>query len=280
MGLTGFITEATIKLTKVQTAYVNVEEKRAKDLDELLSDLLEFNRKYLYTVAWIDFSGKFRGRGIVSGADHADLEKMPKQLAQSTLKPLHQRRLTLPYPFRFGIINRFSIRIFNSIWYYKPLGKNLQHIQKYMHPLDDIQNWNVVYGKEGFIQYQFVVPFDRTEAIRQIVQVLKNNRLGSFLTVLKSFGVPSKGMLGFPIEGWTLAIDFPKNKSNLNDILIELDEIVLDSSGRIYLTKDSRLDSTYLPAMYHNLDIWKSVKREVDPENFWQSDQGRRLKLC
>jgi decaprenylphospho-beta-D-ribofuranose 2-oxidase len=280
MGLTGFITEATIKLTKVQTAYVNVEEKRAMDLDELLSDLLEFNRRYLYTVAWIDFSGKFRGRGIVSGADHADLQKMPKQLTESTLKPLHQRRLTLPYPFRFGIINRFSIRIFNSIWYHKPLGKNLQHIQRYMHPLDGIQNWNVVYGKEGFIQYQFVVPFDRTEAIRQIVQVLKSNRLGSFLTVLKSFGVPSQGMLGFPIEGWTLAIDLPKNKPNLSDILIELDEIVLDSGGRIYLTKDSRLDSTYLPAMYHNLDIWKSVKKEVDPENFWQSDQGRRLKLC
>jgi decaprenylphospho-beta-D-ribofuranose 2-oxidase len=149
-----------------------------------------------------------------------------------------------------------------------------------MHPLDGIDNWNQVYGSNGFIQYQFVIPFEKTKILETVLSKLKDEKCGSFLTVLKSFGENSKGFISFPIKGWTLAVDFPASVQNLSKVLRELDEIVMSAGGRIYLTKDSRLNSEYLPAMYSDLEKWKKIKHEFDPTNQWQSDQGRRLKLC
>jgi decaprenylphospho-beta-D-ribofuranose 2-oxidase len=198
----------------------------------------------------------------------------------SRLKPSHKVNLKIPYPFKFGVINQVSIRIFNSIWYHKPLGKRIQHVQNYMHPLDGIRNWKTVYGDGGFIQYQFVIPFDRVDTLRKILYKLQTGNCGSILTVLKSFGQNSNGLIGFPMNGWTLAIDLPKKKQNLVQVLRDLDQIVLGAGGRIYLTKDSRMNHSHLSLMYPSLNEWKRIKKEIDPENQWQSDQGRRLKLC
>jgi decaprenylphospho-beta-D-ribofuranose 2-oxidase len=178
------------------------------------------------------------------------------------------------------MINRFSIRLFNALWFHKPLGKEIQHIQKYMHPLDGILNWNTVYGDKGFVQYQFVVPLNRTDVLQSILQKLKTEKCGSFLTVLKSFGKGPTGLIGFPMNGWTLAIDLPNGDRNLSQLLRDLDQLVANAGGRIYLTKDSRLNSELLPEMYPDLEKWKGIKHEFDPFNRWQSDQGRRLKLC
>jgi decaprenylphospho-beta-D-ribofuranose 2-oxidase len=149
-----------------------------------------------------------------------------------------------------------------------------------MHPLDGIKNWNVVYGKKGFIQCQFVVPFERSDVVGCVLHRLKTSKNSSFLTVLKSLGPDSKGLIAFPIQGWTLAIDLPTVDTGLAKILAELDQIVLQAGGRVYITKDSRLSRKCFPVMYSNLDNWKKIKSEVDPINLWQSDQGRRLGLC
>ena len=280
MGLTGMIIEATISLARVETAFVTVKEKRVKSLNELLATLLEFNSEFMYTVAWIDLSGKFAGRGVVSGANHAINEEVSKNKSVALLSPMNPVYRKIPYPFKFGIINQAFIRMFNFLWFYKPLGKRLQNIQKYMHPLDSIENWNVVYGKGGFIQYQFVIPFDRSEVLNEVLLKLKKSNHGSFLSVLKSFGKDTNSMLGFAMKGWSLAIDFPKNSKNLSSLLGELDQLVLGAGGRIYLTKDSRVDHRYMNSMYPKLKEWKCIKIEIDPDNLWQSDQGRRLKLC
>jgi decaprenylphospho-beta-D-ribofuranose 2-oxidase len=179
-----------------------------------------------------------------------------------------------------NLINAFTIRIFNWCWFYKPLGKQFQQVMKYMHPLDGISNWNVVYGKKGMIQYQFVVPFEQGQIINVVLQKLSKAKCASFLTVLKSFGEETKGLLSFPMRGWTLAIDFPASNKNLSTVLREIDELVLQSGGRVYLTKDSLADSRHIASMYPKLDEWKLAKIKYDPDNCWQSDQGRRLKLC
>ena len=166
------------------------------------------------------------------------------------------------------------------MWFYKPLGKKIQHIQRYMHPLDGIDNWNQVYGTNGFIQYQFVIPFEKSNLLETVLSKLREEKCGSFLTVLKSFGEHSKGFISFPIKGWTLAVDLPASGQNLSKVLRELDEIVMSAGGRIYLTKDSRLNPEHLPEMYVDLEKWKGIKHKFDPTNQWQSDQGRRLKLC
>lgn len=281
MGLTGMIIEATITLRKIDNQYISVNEKRAKNLKELLDTLIEFDKQYLYTVAWIDFSGNFKGRGIVSGGNHLSQSSLPKSYrSQRSSRLSPTRQVKIPRFVNINFINQFTISLFNAFWFHKPLGKKIQKIQKYMHPLDNFSNWNVVYGRKGFLQYQIVIPFDCEYVLQNILSILHENKCGSFLTVLKSLGAESRGLMSFPMSGWTLAIDFPIGDAKLSQVLRDIDDLVLKVSGRIYLTKDSRMSSKHLSTMYPRLDEWKKIKSRVDPDNVWQSDQGRRLKIC
>jgi decaprenylphospho-beta-D-ribofuranose 2-oxidase len=149
-----------------------------------------------------------------------------------------------------------------------------------MHPLDSIDNWNYAYGKNGFIQYQFVVPSTDSKALQDVLDILRTYKVHSFLCVLKKFGPGSQGFLSFPMEGWTMTIDISKNHSKLFEIVSALDEKVIESSGRVYLAKDSFLTPWKLTSMYEHLDSWLRIKRKIDPENLWRSDQGRRVGLC
>ena len=280
MGLTGIILEAKIRLLRIETAYVSVDESRAKNLQSLISTLLSFNEKYFYTVAWVDFSGKFEGRGVISGANHVNISELNRRQKNRFLQPLVRKKVSFPGFLRVSLINNFTISIFNKIWFHKPVGRKVQHIEKFMHPLDTINNWNVVYGKKGFLQYQFVIPFNNVQVLTQILEQLKKTRTSSFLSVLKTFSDESRGMLSFPREGWTLSFDLPIGDPGLSKLLVELDILVLEAGGRIYLTKDSRMNSSVMPIMYKNIIEWKKIKSEFDPENLWQSDLGRRLGLC
>lgn len=280
MGLTGLILEAKIRLRKVESAYVTVQESRVKNLDSMLSTLIQFNDKYLYTVAWIDLSGKFKGRGIVAGANHSEIQELNRRKKARIHSSLARRSFTLPFFFRISLVNTAAIKAFNKAWFYKPQGPRIQHVEKFMHPLDVVSNWNIVYGKKGFVQYQFVVPLDKITVLHEVLKELKKANSPSFLSVLKSLGNESQGHLGFPMRGWTLAIDLPLGNRNLKNLFHEMDRIVINAGGRFYIAKDSRMNSMDLPTMYQNLDKWKKIKSEADPLNLWQSDQGRRLGLC
>jgi decaprenylphospho-beta-D-ribofuranose 2-oxidase len=280
MGLTGIILEAKIRLRKIETSFVKVVESRTKNLDQLLTTLIDFNQRFLYTVAWVDLSGNFVGRGIVSGANHALVSDLTDRKLLNAPKSKIKHEFKIAFPFNFSLINNWTIRLFNAVWFNKPLGKNIQEIRKYMHPLDGIDNWNEVYGTNGFIQYQFVIPYEKSYLLDIVLTKLRDEKCASFLTVLKSFGENSKGFISFPIKGWTFAVDLPTSGQKISKVLRELDEIVVSAGGRIYLTKDSRLNSELLPEMYPDLEKWKGIKHEFDPFNRWQSDQGRRLKLC
>ncbi len=280
MGLTGIVVEATLKLQEIETSFLQVEEHRVKDLDGMLTTLTQLNEKYLYTVAWVDLSGKYKGRGVVSGANHLELKHLTRKLKTENLTVARQRQLVIPKLLRFGLVNGLTTRIFNSFWFHKPLGKRIQQIQRYMHPLDSVTNWNTLYGKSGFLQHQFVIPFEKSYVMREVLSRLKDARCSSSLTVLKSFGEDSKGMLGFPMQGWTLAIDLPLHSPHSSEALKEIDRIVMEAGGRLYLTKDSRMNPEHLAIMYPRLAEWKEIKNNCDPNNSWQSDQGRRLRLC
>ena len=280
MGLTGLITSAVVKLREVETSYVQVCEKRVRNLTEMIDALKKMDENFEYTVAWIDLSGKFTGRGIVSGANHAKLHDLPKKKRKKALSPKVSKSICLPRIFNLPIINGSTISIFNKLWYLKPLGGKLQHIQTYMHPLDKIDNWNILYGSKGFVQYQFVVPMKSTQVLIDVLSIFKEANYRSFLSVLKTLGPESRSLLGFPMEGWTLAVDFPVEYSNLGETLSQIDKLVAGCGGRIYLTKDSRMTEEFLQTTYPKLEEWKSIKIELDPNMTWQSDQGRRLNLC
>jgi decaprenylphospho-beta-D-ribofuranose 2-oxidase len=173
MGLTGVIVSATVSLLEVETAFVNCTETKVNSLKELLETLKKFDEKFQYTVAWVDLSGDFKGRGIVSGANHAKFSDLPPNLRNNSLSAKFPRNFSLPSIFPSKFINSFTVKIFNLFWFHKPVRSGLQHIRPNLHPLDSIRNWNRIYGKRGFIQYQILVPFGQEEFFHLLLRELR-----------------------------------------------------------------------------------------------------------
>lgn len=278
LGLTGIILEADLQLISMKIPLVQVEETRVNDLDEMLSLLSVSDQNFQHTVAWIDLSGDFRGRGVVGKGNYVPQESPESQTNLTKIK----EGLSVPFPNVAGIsfINKFTVRAFNEVWFRKPLTNGITPIDAFMHPLDRIQNWNRIYGSKGFLQYQFVVPEGNEDFLARVLNVMKELGAASFLGVLKKFGENSAGHLSFPKPGWTLALDIPTDIANLEQTLNSLDSQLCARGGRIYLIKDARLKPEFVPVMYPRLEEWRSIRNNMDPSGTWQSDQSRRLKLC
>ncbi|MEU4997731.1 FAD-binding oxidoreductase [Streptomyces sp. NPDC021622] len=284
MGLTGVILAATLQLQPVETSLMTVDTERAADLDDLMARLAATDHRYRYSVAWIDLlaRGKSMGRSVLTRGDHAPLDALP---ARARRAPLTFRPGQLPPAPRFlpeGLLGRKSVGLFNELWYRKaPRSRvgELQKISTFFHPLDGVPHWNRVYGRSGFVQYQFVVGHGKEEALRRIVRRISERGCPSFLAVLKRFGEGDPGWLSFPMPGWTLALDIPANLPGLGAFLDELDEEVATSDGRVYLAKDSRLRPEMLAAMYPRLDDFRALRADLDPRGLFRSDLSRRLAL-
>ncbi|MFF9452622.1 FAD-binding protein [Streptomyces flaveolus] len=284
MGLTGVILTATVRLQPVETALMSVDTERAADLDDLMARLTATDHRYRYSVAWIDLlaRGTATGRAVLTRGDHAPLDALP---ARARREPLVFRTSRLPAAPGFlpeGLLSRTSVGLFNELWYRKaPRARRgqLQRISTFFHPLDGVPHWNRIYGRGGFVQYQFVVGHGREETLRRIVRRISARRCPSFLAVLKRFGEADPGWLSFPVPGWTLALDVPAGLPGLGAFLDELDEEVATAGGRVYLAKDSRLRPELLAAMYPRLDDFRALRAELDPRGVFMSDLSRRLAL-
>jgi decaprenylphospho-beta-D-ribofuranose 2-oxidase len=284
MGLTGFITRATIQLKRVESSLVKVDTVKTKDIDETMAVLTEHDKKYGYTVAWSDdlATGRRLGRSIITSGDFAapgDLDGKDRQ-ERFAFDP--RARLGAPKAFPPGLMNRHSIRLANAAWYLKaPKHREheLQTISQFFHPLDGIRNWNRAYGPGGFRQYQYVVPLRAEAAVRRSFEMISAHRAPSFVTVLKRFGRGDPGMLSFPGEGWTLALDFPARTRGLGPLLDELDKLVVAHGGRVYLAKDSRVSAATLEEMYPRLPEFRKLRAVLDPAGILASDLSRRLNL-
>ncbi|MEV0240480.1 FAD-binding oxidoreductase [Streptomyces sp. NPDC050674] len=284
MGLTGVILTATIRLQPVETSLMSVDTERATDLDDLMARLAATDHRYRYSVAWIDLlaRGAATGRAVLTRGDHAPLDALPARLRRD---PLAFRTARLPATPRLlpeGLLSRTTVGLFNELWYRKaPLARTgqIQRISAFFHPLDGVPHWNRVYGRGGFVQYQFVVGYGREDALRRIVRRISERHCPSFLAVLKRFGESDPGWLSFPVPGWTLALDIPASLPGLGAFLDELDEEVAAAGGRVYLAKDSRLRPELLAAMYPRLDDFRELRAELDPRGVFVSDLARRLSL-
>lgn len=284
MGLTGVVLTARIRLQPVGTSLMSVDTERAADLDDLMARLTAGDHRYRYSVAWIDLlaRGAATGRAVLTRGEHAPLDALP---ARARRAPLAFRPSRLPAPPAFlpsGLLTRTTVGLFNELWYRRaPRARTgeLQSLSAFFHPLDGVPHWNRVYGRDGFVQYQFVVGYGREETLRRIVGRVSARRCPSFLAVLKRFGDADPGWLSFPRPGWTLALDIPAGLPGLGAFLDELDEEVAAAGGRVYLAKDSRLRPELLTAMYPRLDDFRALRAELDPRGVFVSDLARRLNF-
>jgi len=249
MGLTGIILSAKFKLKNIETAYIRQESIKAENLDEIFQ-LFDESEDWTYNVAWIDClqKGKNIGRSILMRGEHALKAEIPKKYSENPLRLKEKFKPTVPFYFPGFVLNALTVKIFNWLYYGKQTKKEIKNFidyETFFYPLDVVNEWNRIYGKGGFIQYQMVIPKEKgKEGMKKILETIANSGNGSFLAVLKLFGKNNpQAYNSFPMEGYTLALDFKVN-SKLAGLVKKLDEIVEQFDGRIYLTKDSMSKSS------------------------------------
>ncbi|WP_159477990.1 FAD-binding oxidoreductase [Chryseobacterium sp. 18068] len=249
MGLTGIILSARFKLKNIETAYIRQESIKAENLDEIFR-LFDESESWTYTVAWIDClqKGKDIGRSILMRGEHAFAHELPQKFSKNPLRLKKKFSPTVPFYFPGFVLNALTVKLFNLLYFKRQTKKEVKNIidyETYFYPLDAINDWNKIYGKSGFIQYQMVIPKENgKEGMKKILETIANSGNGSFLAVLKLFGKNNpEAYNSFPIEGYTLALDFKVN-SKLKKLVEQLDQTVQEFGGRIYLTKDSMSKSS------------------------------------
>ena len=284
MGLTGAVLTATIALQRTETAYFLVDTDRCTDLDDLMTKMSTGDDAYTYSVAWFDAvtRGKHLGRAVLTRGNKARLTDLdPKLRRGDPLRFAAPSFGTIPEVFPNRMVNQVTAKAFSEFWYRKApkhrVGE-VQNITQFFHPLDIVAEWNRVYGPHGFLQYQFVVPFDADDVFRRCVTMIVESGHLSCLNVLKRFGPGNPAPLSFPMPGWTLTVDLPI-EHGLDKLCDALDEQVISVGGRVYLAKDSRLSAEAFRKMYPRLDDFLAVRREVDPDGIFHSDLARRLEI-
>ena len=282
IGLTGIILSARVRLARVETSYFQVQYLRGGDLDATLRNLKETNDRFRYSVAWVDCiaSGKTMGRSVLMLANDLTKHELPKGLASDPLRLASKMKAMVPMQLPGFVLNPWSIRALNTA-YYGLNGDRTDFVDydTFYYPLDRVLHWNRVYGRRGFVQYQALLPPESSETgLVALLEKIAKSRRASFLAVLKSCGPANRSPLSYLHPGHTLALDLPYTR-DLPELAQELDRILLDYGGRLYLAKDALTSKEAFHKMYPRLDEFRQVKAQVDPNQRFVSSQARRLGI-
>lgn len=274
MGLTGVILSAVLQLRRINSSEIVQTTLKADTLESVLEHF-EVNQSATYSVAWIDClsTGKSLGRSLLMLGEHAE---------HGDLKASHSRPRGFPVGLLSVALNKYSIKAFNSLYYHRALQARTRcslTYESYFYPLDKLHEWNRLYGKSGFLQYQFVLPKAAgRNGLREILERIAASGKGSFLAVLKVLGVENKNLLSFPLMGYTLALDF-RNEPGVLELLDELDQRVLTYGGRLYLTKDARMNEATFKQSYPSWEHFEKVRHRYHAHDCFASSQSRRVGL-
>lgn len=274
MGLTGVILDVKFNLQKVPSSNINQIIVCPKNLKETFIAFEKY-ANYTYSVAWIDClsQGNDIGRSVLNIGEFANdkVFSLSKKL-----------KINIPFYFPSFVLNHYTVKIFNFLYYNlnsKKRKKSKVNYESFFYPLDSILNWNRIYGSKGFTQYQFIFPKKTSYVgIKSILNKISDKKMGSFLAVLKLYGKSNSNYLSFPMEGYSLAIDFKISKKLL-PFLDELDKIVVKYQGRIYLSKDSRMCKDVFEKGYPELTKFKKLREHMNLSNMYNSVQSLRLDL-
>jgi len=264
LGLTGVITWVEIQLVRIASPSLQMERIRFRSFDEYLALENESSAAYEYTVSWVDCMRPGPMRGLFQRANFT-----AGATAHKTRRPLR-----VPFDLPSFALNSSAVKLFNqSVFHLQRSDRvsRVTHYAPFFYPLDGVRDWNRIYGKRGFYQYQFLVPNEAEEVFREILARISSSRQGSFLVILKKFGgIASPGLMSFPREGLTLALDFPNRGRATRDLLDDLDELVQQAGGRVYPAKDARMSPASFQSYYPQ---WKEFSRYTDPRfssSFWR----------
>ncbi|MGA7631565.1 MAG: FAD-binding protein, partial [Terriglobales bacterium] len=268
-GLTGVIAWADIQLKRVAGPWIDADSIPFQSLGSFLDLSRDSDGRFEYTVAWLDCFSGGNPRGIFFRGNHA--ESCGKEF-----RP--KRGPKVPFALPAWLLNRHSVRAFNNTYYTLHAlrkGVTVVSYDSFFYPLDSIRQWNLLYGKRGFLQYQCVIPETNLEAIEESLGRIARSGMGSFLAVLKQFGsAPSAGMLSFPRPGLTIALDFAMRGERTLQLMQSLDEVVQQSGGALYPAKDARMS----PALFEaSFPCWRSFVPYIDPKmssSFWRRVTG------
>ena len=268
LGLTGLIVWAEFQLGHIDGPNIDVERFRFSTLDEFYSLAEPSDRDYEYTVAWLDCASSKAGRGIFTRGNPTKSDSRPPKSSEGA------RLRQVPVSAPSFILNQLTVRAMQSFYYRVQslqTPREVLHYEPFLFPLDAIANWNRIYGRRGFLQYQCVVPFDARPAIEDILRRIRRSDVTAVLAVLKTFGdMKSPGMLSFPRPGVTLAVDFPNEGDRTLQLLDELDEVTRAAGGAVYPAKDARMSAESFQAYFPE---WQTFARYVDPKfssSFWR----------
>jgi len=282
IGRTGVISTARVRLQRVESAYIVVDYYKSRDLEDALATMEATDSQYQYSVAWVDClaRGKSLGRCVLMRGNHAAPSQLCGRTAGAPFAIPARRKSNVPVDCPGFLLNPVNIRAFNTLFYsiHRSVAGQIIDYDRYFYPLDRIHNWNRLYGKCGFVQYQATLPPDGAKGLVALLERLSAESRGSFLGVLKRFGDANPGLLSHPMKGYTLTLDIP-NRDGLIPFLRNLDRILLAHGGRLYLAKDAVAAPEAVAEMYPLLPRFREVKGRVDPENRLSSSMARRLGI-
>lgn len=282
MGLTGVITKAAIRLQPIETPWIRQTTHPAPNLRAAM-DLFEANQDATYSVAWIDClaGGGALGRSLIMLGEHATASDLLKAKPKSSFNVPKKAKRSVPFDFPSFTLNRLTVRAFNALYYWagsRKTGAQFVDWDSYFYPLDAILQWNRIYGRKGFAQFQCVLPLDTSEGgLSALLKTISDAGAGSFLAVLKRFGAQDSAF-SFPMEGYTLALDFPINAKTLS-LLGTLDRITLDHGGRFYLAKDARMSAETFAASDNRIEAFRAQRKDNNWQARFASAQSERLAL-
>lgn len=274
MGLTGIILNAKIYLKKINSQYIDQTTIKTQNLKETFEAFEEYKSSH-FSVAWIDCLAKADniGRCLLMVGDFRN---------DGQLDYSNQKKLSIPFDFPTFALNNWSVRSFNWLYYKKVkerVSKQKVNIDTFFYPLDTIEHWNRIYGKNGFTQYQFILPIESSYVgLKAVLKTISDSGKGSFLAILKLHGKANDNYLSFPMEGYSLALDF-KMEKGLFELLEKLDEIIIKYKGRIYLTKDVRVSKEVFEQGYPQIETFRQYRKEHKMDKKFQSLQSKRVQI-
>jgi decaprenylphospho-beta-D-ribofuranose 2-oxidase len=274
MGLTGIIISATIQLLPIRSSLISQKTIKA-DCIEAACEAFESNSDATYSVAWIDClsKGKSLGRSVIMLGEHAE---------QGGLEFDIRQKVSVPFSTPSALLNSLTMKVFNAAYWHKAKHSVSQTVSliPYFYPLDAVGEWNRLYGKKGFVQFQCVVPkLDGVANMRRLLIEISSSGEGSFLAVLKQFGTGNENLLSFPIEGYTLALDFKASETSIKTVK-KLEDMVVDMGGRLYLTKDAVMQESTFKATYPTWEKFEGVREKYGAIGKFSSTQSKRLGLA